>query len=107
LSSERARASAGDDVERGELAERGGLLAAGAALGPDQLGGVDLGEAHDGNALGVCGRGVDGVVDDAGRGLGAIDSGRVERLVLAARRDLPEDGAGIEVEIDLGVLGDP
>jgi hypothetical protein len=51
-----SRASAGDDVERGELAERGGLLAAGDALGPDKLSGVDLGQAHDGDALGI-GRG--------------------------------------------------
>ena len=34
--------SAGDDVERGELAERDGLLSPGDAVGPDQLGGVDL-----------------------------------------------------------------
>src|ERR671911_3123873 len=74
-------ASAGDDVERGELAERGGLLAAGDALGPDQLGGIDLGEAHDGDALGIGGRGVHRVMKDAGGGLGAIDGSRVERLV--------------------------
>ena len=70
--------------------------AAGDAGGPDQLGGVDLGEAHDGDALGIRGRGIDGVVEDAGGGLGAVDGGRVERLVLAARGDLAEDGAGLE-----------
>ena len=92
----KARASAGDDGERGELAERGGLLGAGDAGGPDQLGGIDLGEAHDGDALGIGGRGIDRVVEDAGGGLGAIDGGRVERLVLAAGGDLAEDGGGLE-----------
>jgi hypothetical protein len=52
-------------LERCRLDVRGGLLGRGSAGGPDQLGGVDLGEAHDGDALGIGGRRVDGVVENA------------------------------------------
>src|ERR671918_1333701 len=89
-------ASAGDDVEHGELAERGGLLGRGNTGRPDQLGGVDLGEAHDGDALGIGRRGIYGVVEDAGGDLGTIDGRRVESLVLAAGGDLAENGGGLQ-----------
>ena len=51
----------------------------------NQLGGVDLGEAHDGHPLGIGRRGIDGVVENAGGDLGAVDGGGIELLVSAAR----------------------
>jgi hypothetical protein len=83
-------------LERCGLDVRGGLLGSGDAVGPDQLGGVDLGEAHDGDALGIGSRGIDGVVENAGSDLRAIDGGGVEGLVLAAGGDLAEDRAGLK-----------
>ena len=50
---ERGPALAGDDSERAELAEYRGLLGRGDTGGPDKLGGVDLGQTDDRDALRV------------------------------------------------------
>jgi hypothetical protein len=75
-------------------AKRGGFLAACDAGGPDQLGGVDFGQAHDRDALGIRCRCVHRVIEDASGGLRAVSGGWIEGLVFAARGDLAEDGGG-------------
>jgi hypothetical protein len=58
---------------------------------------LDLGQTHDRDALRVGRGGVDGVVEDAGGSLRPVNGRRGERLVFAARGDLAEDRAGLEV----------